>query len=147
MKKKLSERLERAKKQIALHAKRMNDYQKSVDKEEANGGDVALARIKMVSAAAVLGHCFAEALDLQYLLEILSMPLIKDTDYIKLRDAFACAMNWLENDKGELPETIPSETREYLHKALEIATFKADSILDKKRDEKAPEESQSEETT
>lgn len=50
-------------------------------------------------------------------------------EYIRLRDAFACAMNWLEDEEGNLPSEIPKESAEFLHKMLILSTNKADILV------------------
>jgi hypothetical protein len=55
-----------------------------------------------------------------------------DASYIRLRDAFACAMNYLENEEGELPSTIPEEIRVWLDDMSTFSTLKADAMSKKK---------------
>ena len=49
-------------------------------------------------------------------------------DYIRLRDAFACAMNWLEDEEGNLPSKIPEDTAKFLDEMHELSTLKADAL-------------------
>ena len=53
---------------------------------------------------------------------------VSNDEYIRLRDAYACAMNWLEDEEGNLPKSIPPETKQFLHKELVDATVLADRL-------------------
>ena len=50
-------------------------------------------------------------------------------DYIRLRDAFACAMNWLEDEDGKLPSKIPEGEAKFLCDMLASSTVKADALV------------------
>ena len=54
---------------------------------------------------------------------------IKNSDYIKLRDAFSCAMNCLEDEDGNLSNNLSEETKDFLNEMEKTATKKCDEIL------------------